>query len=184
MNYIRKLLLKLADARFGAAMRAVELPGACLGDLAADPGGAAAFFKPLRRRLALAAAAPGRDPRATAPLAAAEDFALRLERFFADMALHKTSPDAAVNEALLALQRACALTPALVSPANGAAAAEAANYRAEGRKSLRLAKAAADSNPADFPQNLKFSSMYSGLDAVFDALERYSLALAQASSKP
>ncbi len=146
----------------------------------------------MRERLALAALAAGRNPGGTAVLAAAEDFAIRLEKFFTDMALHKTSPDAPVMEALLCLQRACAAAPARRSPqkknrapappppppkkTHGAAARVRA-FCAGGRKSLRLAKAASDSDRVNFPQNLKFGSMYSGLDGVFDALENYVRAL-------
>ena len=180
MNYIKRFLLRLSDPRYGAAMRAVERPGACLGDLAGAPETAAAFFRPLKTGLARAAGATRRRPGPTALLAAAEDFALRLEKVFADMALHQTRPDAAAREALLTLQRACAL----FSGGDGKAAAEAAAFCAQGRKSLRLARAAADSDPANFPRNLKFSSMYSGLDAVFDALERCAQALAEAGSGP
>ena len=184
MNYIKRVLLLLSDARYGAALRAVEMAGAGLGDLSRAPERSATFFKPLRDGLARAAAAPGNRPGPTRLLAAAEDFTLRLEKVFTDMALHKTAPDAAVKEALLALQRACALTPSLLSAGNSGTAAETAAFCAQGRKSLRLAKAAADSAPSDFPLNLKFSSMYSGLDAVFDALERCSDALAGAGKRP
>ena len=49
---------------------------------------------------------------------------------------------------------------------------------AEGRKTLALAKAAAEG--AGFPQNLKFCSIYSGLDAALDSLERCAEALFKA----
>lgn len=175
---MRRFWLKLTDPRLKAAARAVEGAGAALGDLESSPAGTAAFFKPVRERLAGAARTDGSNPGATAVIFAAEDFILRLEKVFTDMSLHSAAPDAAVKEALVHLQGACAATADLLATSGkDGAAARAAAFCAGGRRILRLAKAASDSDEAGFPGNLKFSSIYSGLDAVFDALERYAQAL-------
>jgi hypothetical protein len=114
-------------------------------------------------------------------LAAADDFAARLEKFFTDLALHKTAPDRALEQALLYLQAACAAVPGLLSPGRRAGALEKIHgLSGAGASTLRLAKTAAEAQHANFPQNLKFSSMYSGLDAVFDAFERCAVALYEA----
>ncbi|OGR40867.1 MAG: hypothetical protein A2X35_02735 [Elusimicrobia bacterium GWA2_61_42] len=175
---MRRYWLALTDPRLKAAMHALERAGAALGDLAAAPAGAAAFFAPLKKSLAKAAGARPGNPAGSAALAAAEDLTLRLERAFSDMARLEAPPDAAARHALLALQRACALTPRLVSRSSRAAAfAQAAALCNTGHKTLALARAAADRAPGEFPLNLKFSSIYSGLDAVFCAFERCAEAL-------
>jgi len=175
---MRKLWFKLLDTRFKAALDTVQRTGACLGDLAAAPAGASAFFRPLRSALKAAAADGIGRPASSAARAAAEDFAALAENFFSGLALHRTAPDAAVREALLALQRACAAAPGLVSfRGKERAFAEIHGLCAAGRKTLSLAGTAAASAPDDFPQNLKFSTIYSGLDAVFDAFERCAEAL-------
>ena len=176
---MRKIWLRLTDARLKAVLRALRDSGPGLGDLCGKPGAAPAFFKPLRAGLRrAAAAAPGAAPSASQALAAAEDFIERLERVFSDMALHGTLPDAPVKEALLYLQRACGEAPALLSPGDRAGAfARGRAFSAGARKVLALARAAAEAAPSGFPQNLKFSSIYSGLDAVLDAYERCAEAL-------
>lgn len=176
---MRKIWLRLTDARLKAALRTLRDSGPGLGDLFERPGDATAFFRPLRAGLRQAAgAASGAAPAASQALAAAEDFIERLERVFSDMALHGTRPDAPVKEALLYLQRACGEAPALLSPGDRAGAfARGRAFSAGGRKGLALARAAAEASPSGFPQNLKFSSIYSGLDAVFDAYERCAEAL-------
>lgn len=188
---MRKFRLLLTDARLRAALGALKASGPALGDLARDPGSAPSVFKPLRARLRLARAATAAPPSSLA-LAAAEEFTERLENLFSGLALHGTAPDAAVKEALLYLQRALAEAPALLSTgsrvagvltgrtrcrSHAAAFARLRGFSAGGRKSLALARAAADPSTGGFPQNLKFSSIYSGLDAVFDALERCAEAL-------
>lgn len=175
---VRELWLKLTDARVGAALKTLRVAGPALGDLAARPADAPAVFRPVKADLAAALAA-GR-PASLAAAAAAEDFAGRLEKFFSDLALLQLAPDPAVLEALLALQRACAAAGRLPSTsARAKAAGEVSQLCAAGRRSLSLARAAAASAPSDFPLNLKFSSIYSGLDAVFDSLERCAEALAR-----
>jgi len=175
---MRRYWLALTDARLKAAMNALERCGASVGDLAAGPGGAASFFLPLKKALTGAAGAAPGNPAGAAALAAAEDFTLRLERSFSDMARLDARPDAAVLRALLALQRACALTPRLVSrSARPRAFAEAMALCAAARKTLALAGAAANGAPGEFALNLKFSSIYTGLDAVFYAFERCAEAL-------
>ena len=171
---MRKLWLKLTDARLKPALRALRDSGPGLGDLFESPAAASGFFRPLRAGLRrAAAAATGTPPASSQALAAAEDFVERLERVFSDMALHGTLPDAPVKEALLYLQRACAEAPALLSAGDRAGAfARIRGFSAGARKVLALARAAAEASPSGFPQNLKFSSIYSGLDAVFDAYER------------
>ena len=174
---MRKLWLKVTDRRFRAALAAVEQTGAALGDLEAAPASAPVFFRPLRAALAAAAASPSGQASARARTAA-EEFVLRLERVFADLALHNPRPDDAVREAMLRLQRACAAAGSLASPGRRAAAAEQIRGLCAGsRKVLDLARGAAASAPADFPQNLKFSSIYSGLADATDAFERCAEAL-------
>lgn len=174
---LREFWLKLTDPRTGAVLRVLDAAGQAVGDLAEEPGSAPAFFRPLRAGLDAAKGRPS-SPAAAEALAAAEDFAARLEKTFADMALLSAPPDAAVREALLCLQRACGAAGPLLSPrARAGAAAELKALCGAGRRSLSLAGAAARSADRDFPLNLKFSSIYSGLDAVFDSLERCAEAL-------
>lgn len=176
---MRKFWLRLTDARLKAVLRVLRDSGPGLGDLFENPSSAPDFFRPLRAGLRRAAAAgPGTPPASSQALASAEDFMERLERVFSDMALHGTPPDAPVKEALLYLQRACGETAALLSPADRAGTfARSRAFSAGARKVLALARTAAEASPSDFPQNLKFSSIYSGLDAVFDAYERCAEAL-------
>ncbi|MDP2865660.1 MAG: hypothetical protein Q8O90_05410 [Elusimicrobiota bacterium] len=176
---MRKFWLRLTDARLKAVLRALRDSGPCLGDLFENPASAPGFFRPLRAGLRRAAsAASGSPPPLSQALAAAEDFIERLERVFSDLALHGTLPDAPVKEALLYLQRACGETPALLSPGDRAGAfARLRGFSAGARKVLALARAAAEASPSDFSRNLKFSSIYSGLDAAFDAYERCAEAL-------
>lgn len=174
---MRKFWLTLRDARLRAAVMTAELAGPALGDLAAAPAAAPSLFRSLRTELAAALKAGPAESLAAA--SAAEDFAARLEKTFSDMALLGVPPDAAVMEALGLLQRACAEAPALLTPRGRKAASERLRALcASGRKTLALARASADG--AGFPQNLKFSSIYSGLDAAFDALERCGEALFKA----
>jgi hypothetical protein len=159
-------------------MNAVKHAGAAIGDLAAEPGGAASFFAPLKTTLAAAAGAAPKNPAGAAALTAAEDFVLRLERTFSDMARLETPPDAAARHALLCLTRACALTPRLVSLSAGARAlSEAMAFCRSGRKALALTAASATGAPGEFTMNIKFSTIYSGLDSVFYAFERCAEAL-------
>lgn len=182
---MRAFWLKLTDARVKAVLGAVERSGEALGDLTAAPAGAPAFFKPLLARLAPAAAGGAPGPAGSAALAAADDFARRLEKTFSDMALLAAPPDAPVREALLYLAKACGLAPALLSRfRRERALASALALSAGGRKALALAREAASRpasgpQPGGFAQNLKFSSIYSGLDSVFDAFERLAEALAR-----
>lgn len=162
------------DARARAVVRMLEAAGPGVGDLAVNPGDAPTFFRPLRAALA-EALKEGRHG-SLAAASAAEDFAVRLEKVFSDMALLGVAPDAALLEALRGLQQACAEAPGLLSAGGKArAAARTKALCAAGRKTLAMARAAAEG--AGFPQNLKFSSIYSGLDAVFDALDRCGEAL-------
>lgn len=172
---LREFWLKLTDPRAGAVLRVLDAAGQAVGDLAEDPGSARVFFRPLRAGLDAVKNRPS-SAAASEALAAAEDFAARLEKTFADMALLSTPPDAAVREALLCLQRACGAAGSLLST-RARAAAEVKTLCGAGRRSLSLAGAAARSADRDFPLNLKFSSIYSGLDAVFDSLERCAEAL-------
>jgi len=175
---VRELWLALTDARAGAALKTLRAAGPALGDLAARPADAPAVFRPLKAALASALAA-GR-PSSLAAASAAEDFAVRLEKFFSDLALLKLPPDPPVLEALLCLQRACGAAGRLPSPGARARASEEVRLLCgAGRRSLSLARTAAAAAPSDFPLNLKFSSIYSGLDAVFDSLERCAEALAR-----
>lgn len=169
----------LTDRRLRAVLGTLRAAGPGLGDLAASPGGAAAFFRPLKAGLR-SAAASGRGPSLPA-VAAAEDFAARLERAFSDMHRLEAPPDEAVLQALAFLQRACAIAPRLLSHSARPAAYDLLRaHCAGGRRALRQAKAAADSPPSDFPANLKFSSIYSGLDGAFEAFERCAEALFRA----
>lgn len=173
---MRKFWITLTDNRLRSVMRTLETAGAGLGDLVVDPGGAAVFFRPLKAELGAAAGAG--KARSLAALSAAEDFAARLEKTFSDMALLKAEPDPAAMEALLCLQRACGAAGNLLSVRGRAkAAAELNSLCAAGRRSLYLANASADAAGPGFPQNLKFCSIYSGLDAAFDSLERCAEAL-------
>lgn len=173
---MRRFWLTLTDARLRSVLRTLETAGAGLGDLAADPGGAAVFFRPLKTGLEKAAAAG--QLRSLEALSAAEDLAARLEKTFLDMANLKTAPDPAALEALFCLQRACAGSGRLLSVRGRAgAAAELNALCTAGRRSLYLAKTSLNSSGQDFPQNLKFCSIYSGLDAAFDSLERCAEAL-------
>ncbi|MBI4351720.1 MAG: hypothetical protein HY550_09790 [Elusimicrobia bacterium] len=173
---MRKYRLLLTDARLRAVLGALKTCGPGLGDLAEDPGSAPAFFAPLRARLRRAAG--NGAPASSRALAAAEEFTERLEKLFSGLALHGTAPDAAVMEALLCLQRACGEARDLLSTGSRAAAfARLRGFSAGGRKCLALARTAAAASPGGFPQNLKFSSIYSGLDAAFDAYERCAEAL-------
>jgi len=180
---MRAFWLKLTDMRLRAVMKTVGRSGAALGDLTAAPAGAAAFFKPLLTELSRAAASGNPGPAGSAALAAAEDFARRLEKTFSDMALLGAAPDAPVKEALRYLEKACELAPDLLSRFRRERALKAAlGLSAGGRKALSLAREAASRpasgpQPGGFAQNLKFSSIYSGLDAVFDAFERLAEAL-------
>jgi hypothetical protein len=180
---MKKLWLALSDPRLKAALNAVESSGPGLGDLIKEPAGAAGFFRPLRSSLAKASKARPASPASAQALAAAEDFTARLEKLFSDLSLHGTAPDAAALEALLYLQTACAETAGLLSRGGRAGAlARVRGLSAGARKTLALAGAAAAASPADFPLNLKFSSIYSGLDAVFDAYERCAEALYRSQS--
>jgi hypothetical protein len=173
---MRRFWLTLTDERLKSVIRTLDSAGTGLGDLAADPEGSAAFFRPLKAALRKAAVS-GR-PRSLEALSAAEDFAALLEKTFFDMAILKTKPDPAILEALLCLQRACSETGKLLSiRRRNKAAAELNSLCATGRRSLHLAKTSADVSGQGFPQNLKFCSIYSGLDAAFDSLERCAEAL-------
>ena len=180
---MRAFWLKLTDARVKAVLNAVERSGTALGDLTASPAGAPAFFKTLLASLAPAAAGGAPGPAGSAALAAADDFARRLEKTFSDMTLLAAPPDAPVKEALIYLAKACELAPDLLSPfRRERALGETLGLSAGGRKALALAREAvsrpaAGPQPGGFAQNLKFSSIYSGLDAVFDAFERLAEAL-------
>jgi hypothetical protein len=174
---LREFWLKLTDARVGAVLYALHAPGRAMGDLAASPSSAPAFFRPLRRELDKARSAPS-SPAAAEALAAAEDFAGRLEKVFADMALHGVEPDAAVSDALLRLQASCSGAGALLSAGKRAKALERVRGLCAGAaQALDRSRRAAEADPAGFPQNLKFSSIYSGLAAATDALERCAEAL-------
>ncbi len=173
---LRKFRLKLTDARLRAVMQTLETAGPGIGDLAERPGDAPSLFRPLHA--ALSSALRAGPPRSLAAASAAEEFAGRLEKTFSDMARLDAPPDRAAREALLHLQRACGAAGGLLSvSARAGALAELKALCAAGRRVLSCAKAAADSGGPDFPQNLKFSSIYSGLNAVFDALERCGEAL-------
>ncbi|MCM2267670.1 MAG: hypothetical protein NDI60_07865 [Elusimicrobiales bacterium] len=176
---MRRLWLALTDPRVKATLGALDRSGPALGDLCDHPELAGEFFPPLRKTLAKAAALPGKRPAAFRALLAAEDLTIRLERLFSDMARLEARPDA-LPQALLLLQRACALGPRLLADGSRAKTlAEAAALCAAGHKVLAQAKAAADRDPGEFTQNLKFSSIYSGLDAVFDSFERCAEALSR-----
>ena len=180
---MRALWLKLTDARLKAVLSAAGRSGAALGDLTAAPAGAAAFFKPLRAELASAATAGEPGPAGSSALSAADDLTRRLEKTFSDMALLGAPPDAPVKEALIYLSNACKLVPALLSRfRRERALRETLGLSAGGRKALSLAldaasRPASGPQPGGFAQNLKFSSIYSGFDSVFDALERLAEAL-------
>ncbi|MGD9643259.1 MAG: hypothetical protein AB7V08_11030 [Elusimicrobiales bacterium] len=177
---LRRLLLTLTDRRLGAALAALRAAGPALGDLAAAPAGAAEFFRPFRVRLHNAAEQAG-EPRSLAALAAAMDFTARLEKTFSDMALLQAPPDRAALEALARMQLACGAADDLLYTSRRALAfASLRAAIAEGRRLLASAKAAADRSPESFTQNLKFSSIYSGLDGAFDSLERCAEALFRA----
>ncbi|OIN99498.1 MAG: hypothetical protein AUJ51_12515 [Elusimicrobia bacterium CG1_02_56_21] len=168
----------LTDARIKAVLGAIGASGPGLGELSADPGAAPAFFRPLKARLQAASAAPPSSPASSQALSAAGEFTGRLEKFFSDLALHGTAPDKAVEEALLRLQGACGEAPALLSPGGRAgASARIRGLAAGAHKTLALARAAAEAAPDNFPQNLKFSSIYTGLDGAFDAYESCAEAL-------
>lgn len=170
---MRSIWLSLRDPGIKAVLGALKAAGPGLGDLAENPSAAPAFFRPLRAALSAAAKIPPSSPAAAAALAAAEDLTGRLEKLFSDLHLHRTAPDRAVLEALLYLQRACAEAPGLLSPRGRSAAAAGIGALAAGaRKSLALAGAAAAGPAGNFPENLKFSSIYTGLEAVLDAYER------------
>jgi len=102
---LRRFYLLLTDRRLRAALAALRVSGRGLGDLAAAPGQAAVFFRPIKARLDRAAQAG--PPRSLPALGAAADFAARLEKTFSDMALLQAPPDRAALEALACLQRAC-----------------------------------------------------------------------------
>ncbi len=180
---MRKLWLALTDPPLKAALNAIESSGPGLGDLAKEPAGAAAFFKPLRSSLTKASKARSSSPASSKVLAAAEDFTARLEKLFSDLALHGMHPDAAALQALLYLQQACGEAQGLLSSGSRAAAlARIRGLSAGARKALSQAAGAAAAPAGDFPQNLKFSSIYSGLDAIFDAYERCAEALYRSQS--
>ena len=184
---MRRFWLALTDARLKVVLKTLRASGPGLGELVKNPGAAPAFFRPLRAGIRRTySAAPSAFPASSQALVAAEDFTARLEKFFSDLALHKTPPDAAAREALLYLQQACAEAPGLLSLSGRAgASAEIRGLCAGARKSLALARAAclpagrqsSGSFTCSFTQNLKFGSIYSGLDAVFDAYERCAEAL-------
>jgi len=174
----RRIFLYLTDSRLRTALRTIAACGPALGDLAASPESAPRFFRPLHLRLARASAGGSGSRAGGAAAAAAENLAARLEKFFDDLALHKTAADLPLEQALACLQAACAEAPELLSPRGRAPALEKIRgLSAAGTKTLRLAKDAAEGQRVNFPQNLKFSSMYSGLEAVFDAFERCANAL-------
>ena len=174
---LREFWLKLTDPRVGAVLRTLEAAGRALGDLAAAPASAPAFFRPLRGALEKAKASPS-SPAAAEALAAAGEFADRLERFFADASLHGAPPDRPVPEALARLQQACRGAGGLLSlSARARALEETRGLCAGARQALESAGRAAAADPSGFPQNLKFSSIYSGLAAATDALERCAEAL-------
>ena len=173
---LRRILLTLTDRRLGAALAALRAAGPALGDLAAAPGGAAEFFRPLKA--GLDRAAQDGQPRSLPALGAAADFAARLEKTFSDMALLQAPPDRAALEALARMQLACGAADDLLCTSRRARAfASLRAAIAEGRRVLSSAKAAADRSPDGFTQNLKFSTIYSGLDGAFDSLERCAEAL-------
>ncbi len=175
---IRRLFLYLTDARLRAVLKTLDDCAEALDGLAKAPASAPGFFGPRLRGLALARAAGPAAPARSAALAAADDFTARLEKFFADLALHRTAPDTEMVQALACLQAACLRAPGLLSPRRRAAAlAGIRALAASGSRVLRGARTAAEARPGNFPQNLKFSSIYSGLDAVFDAFERCASAL-------
>ncbi len=174
---IREFWLKLTDARVGAVLWTLDAPARVMGDLTEAPGRAAEFFAPLRKALDAARARPS-SPQAAEALAAAEEFAARLEKAFSDMSLHAVAPDAPVMEALGRIQAACRGAGRLLRlPRRAAALAETRGLCDGARRALQSAARAAASDPGAFPQNLKFSSIYSGLAAATDALERCAEAL-------
>lgn len=174
---MRKLWLTLRDSRLRAALAAVERAGVLIGDLAARPSAAPALLRPLR--LEVEAALKEGRPGSLAAAHAAEDFAARLEKLFTDMDQLAAPPDARALEALKRLQLACAEAPGLLSVAGRKASyARMAGLAAEGR--ALLARGLADPAGSAFPQNLKFSTIYTGLDGVFDSLERCREALFKA----
>lgn len=157
-------------------MKTLEAGGRAVGDMAAAPERAGELLRPLRAGLAAALRSGQRCSLEAAY--AAEDFAARLEKAFTDMALLKTRPDAAALEALGHLQLACAAAGGLLSPAvRNRAAGLVRAHCASGRRVLALASASEPGAGPDFPRKLKFSSIYSGLDAALDALERCAEAL-------
>ena len=173
---MRNTWLKLTDARLRASLSALEAGGRAAGDMAAAPELAAGLMRPARAQLS---AAIRSGPRASLEAAyAAEDFSARLEKVFSDMALLSLRPDAVALEALGHLQRACEAAGGLLSPsARNRAAGLIRAHCASGRRGLALACAAEAGEGPDFPRKLKFSSIYSGLDAALDALERCAEAL-------
>jgi len=178
---LRRFRLQLSDRRLRAALRIIGDCRLGIGDLAASPGVAAAFFKPLRKRLAGALAAPPASAAGSAAAAAAEDLAGRLEKFFTDLALHGMVPDQPIKNALLCLQKACGEAPSLLSLRRRTKTLAGIHaLSAAAQKELRLARRAARSAGSDFPANLKFDTMYSGLDAVLNAFMRCAAALYEA----
>ncbi|HNW45537.1 MAG TPA: hypothetical protein PKI19_13625 [Elusimicrobiales bacterium] len=171
---LRLISLYFTDRGLWAAVRTISDCGRALGDLALKPGDAQRFFRPRLERLSGAAA----GGRAGPALAAAEDFAARLQKFFMDLELQRTAATPELGQALAYLQAACPLAGELTSPRRRAAALEKLRgLSAAAAAVLRRAKTAAQARPDNFPQNLKFSSMYSDLEAVFDAFERCAVSL-------
>lgn len=174
---LREFWLKLTDARVGAVLYALDAPAKAMGDLEASPASAPAFFRPVKLALEKAKASPS-SPAAAEALAAAGEFADRLEKFFSDTALLRAAPDRPVLEALARVQAACRCSGRLLSVrARAGALEEVRGLCAGARLALESAGRAAAAEPGGFPQNLKFSSIYSGLAATTDALERCAEAL-------
>lgn len=174
---LREFWLKLTDARVGAVLYALEAPARAMGDLQVSPASAPAFFSPVKLSLEKAKASPSSAAAAEA-LAAAGEFTDRLEKFFSDMALLQAQPDRPVLEALARVQAACRGSGGLLSvSARAGGLEEIRGLCAGARQALESAGRAAAADPGGFPQNLKFSSIYSGLAAATDALERCAEAL-------
>lgn len=174
---LRLLLLPITAPRRHAAMDALRRSCLAAGDLAAAPAAAPAFFRPLRARFEALRAAPGLPGPGLRAFAAAEDFTLRLEQFFSGMALHGSQPDEAILEVLAILQLARPALPGLLGRRKDKALAAISGARSRAAGVLSRAREASAAAPGDFPLNLKFSSMYSDLDAVFDAFARCAEAL-------
>ena len=122
----------------------------------------------------------GTGPDRAALLSRLETAGACMERTLLDMEFHGLRPDDEAMEALLFIGRALHLQADFIArPSAATALAEAAKNIASASKGLALALRASKTDDRNFIPNLKFSTMYSGLERTVCAVDDYAELLAR-----